>query len=296
MQWSIGFSKGNIEHIIREKNCSIPFKWMPLKDHIVSMADPFLIKDNHGNLALLYEEFSVVKTENYGKIKLSILDEEYGVTSTKILFDTKSHSSYPFVFIENNITYIIPETSAQKKVSVYEYNFENKCLINERIIISNMSLLDSTIIRHNNKYWLFSTKSVNEYDYSSLYIYYSDNLFGPYFSHAQNPVKNNPDGSRSAGSILKVDGELYRPAQNCGQHYGESIAINKISVLTETEFSEEIYFRIAPDKHSEFKSGIHTINNLDGIIVIDGIKMVFNPFVKWKLYLKRKLLKKKCYY
>ena len=66
-------------------------------------------------------------------------------------------------------------------------------------------------------------------------------------------------------------------------------SINKITRLSEYEFSEESYFQIKPDKKSKYNAGIHTINFIDDIIVVDGIKMVFKPLVKWKLFLIKKL-------
>ena len=291
MQWNIGFSRGSIEQIIREKSFSLPIKWMYSADSRKSMADPFVFKDTEGNLKLLYEDFSDMDLSRYGTIVLASLDDEFNTIWEKRILDIKSHASYPFLFVENDKTYIIPETRLQRKVSIYEYDFANKCLINEKIIFNNLPLLDSTIFKYNDKYWLFATLGEHGYDHSRLYIYYADSLLGEYLPHANNPVKNNINGSRPAGTIIKVDGELYRPAQNCGQHYGESIAINKIIKLSENEFAEEFYFKITPDKNSEFNAGIHTINIVDDIIVIDGIKMLFRPLTKWKLFFKKKLKK-----
>lgn len=288
MQWSIGFSRGNIEQIIRDKNCALSFKWTPLTDSIKSIADPFIFKDAGGNINLVYEDFSMIDTSKYGKIVMAAVDNEFNTTGNKEILDTKSHCSYPFVFVENDKTYIIPETSHQCKVSGYEYDFENKCLINERIIINDLPLLDSTIVKYNSKYWLFASLSGNGIDPGRLNIYYADSLFGTYQPHANNPVNMNVDGSRPAGNVIQVDGELYRPAQNCGQHYGESITINKITKLSENEFSEKFHFRIKPDKSSEFNSGVHTINVVDDIIVIDGIKMIFKPLTKWMLFFKKR--------
>ena len=290
-QWSIGFSKGNIQEIIRDKNCELTFQWFPLTDNFTSIADPFIFVDMEGKLSMLYETFSVVDVSRYGKIELVTLDKEFNIILKKQVLDANSHSSYPFIFSENGITYIIPEISHQCKVSVFEYDYVNKVMINEKVIINNMPLLDSTIFKYNDKYWLFATFNKSENDYSRLYIYYSDSLLGEYIPHANNPVKNISDGSRPAGNIIKVDGELYRPAQNCSRHYGASIAINKITKLSSTEFTEELHFKIAPDKTSEFNSGVHTINILGDIIVIDGIKMAFNPITKWKLFFNKKFRK-----
>ncbi|MEI2749888.1 MAG: hypothetical protein V9E88_14150 [Ferruginibacter sp.] len=39
----------------------------------------------------------------------------------------------------------------------YEYDFDNHRLINRKMIMENVPLLDSTILRHEGKYWLFAT-------------------------------------------------------------------------------------------------------------------------------------------
>ena len=291
MQWNIGFCMADIAQVIREKKTSLSFKWMPLGNGSTSVADPFIIKGPSGQLTLFYEDFSMTDLTRYGKIIAANVDNEFAVTGNKMILDAGSHSSYPFIFVENGVTYIIPETSEQRKVAAFEYDFKNKCLVNERVLIGNLPLLDSTIFKHYNKYWLFATLGEHGYDHSQLHIYYADNLFGPYKPNANNPVKNNLDGSRPAGNLIEVDGEIYRPAQNCAQHYGESISINKITRLSENEFTEELFFKLTPDKSSAFNSGVHTINSFDGIIVIDGIKMLFRPFTKWSLFIKKKFKK-----
>jgi len=290
MQWSIGFSRGDIEQIIKEKNNNLSFKWLPLKNNDHSIADPFIFKDIEGNLNLLYEDFSMINTNKYGKIGLSQINKNFNIVNNKEILDTKSHCSYPFIFFEDGIMYVIPETSSQNKVSAFEYDYASKSLVNEKVLISDLPLLDSTVIKYNNKYWLFATVGKNGNDHKQLNIYFADSLFGTYKPHKGNPVKDNPEGARPAGNIFSVDGVLYRPAQNCSHHYGESITINKINILTENEFSEEYHFKIVPDKNCEFNAGVHTINLIDDIIVIDGIKMVFAPFTKWLLYLKKKFL------
>lgn len=291
MQWNIGFSKCDINHIIRNKQGELTFNWMPQFNNAVSVADPFIFKGKDGRLNLLYENFSMSDPSKYGKIFLAVIDKNFKPTDSKQLLDTKQHSSYPFIFIENGLTYIIPETSALNKVSAYEYNHEQHTLSNEKILINNKPLLDASVFKYNNKYWLFATSADNGFDHSKLYIYYADSLFGDYKPHAKNPVKDNADGSRPAGNIINVDGENYRPAQNCSRYYGESITINKINTLTENEFNEEFYLKIKPDKNSAFKSGIHTINVIDDVIVVDGIKMQFRPIKKWKLFFDKHLKK-----
>jgi len=287
MQWNIGFAKGDIAEIIRKKNNSLSFKWLPLNNANKSIADPFIFRTEGGMINLLYEDFSMVNLENYGKIGLSILDENFEIVCNKEILDSASHLSYPFVFKQDNKTYIIPESSQKSEVCCYEYDAANKCLINKRSIIDHLPLLDSTIFKWNDKYWLFATLADGKFDHSKLYIYYSDSFFGPYSAHLNNPVKSGLNGTRPAGNLIMVDGEIYRPAQNCERHYGESITLNRITNLSEREFEEEMHCQILPDKNSEFKDGIHTINFVDDIIVVDGIRMRFNPIKKIILFIKR---------
>ena len=289
MQWNIGFAKYNIADIIREKRNDLKFKWFPIEENGKSYADPFIFRADDRKLHVIYEEFSMVDLKKYGKLALSILREDLTICCSKEILDSKTHSSYPFILSEDNKTYVIPESSQRGKVSCYQFDFVNKCLINERIIINNIPLLDSTILKYNNKFWLFATLADHKFDHSKLYIYYADSLFGEYKPHIKNPVKHGLNGTRPAGNIITVDNEMYRPAQNCKKYYGESITINKIITLNENEFVEEDYLQITADKKSSYSEGIHTINFLDDIIVVDGIKMIFMPLKKLKMFFQKKI-------
>lgn len=289
MQWNIGLVHADIGKIIREKKTNLSFKWLPLNEGNNSVADPFIFRTEPGKINLLYEAFSMVNLKQYGKIALCVLNDDFEILSNKEILDSGSHTSYPFVFREEGKIFVIPESRRKAAVSGYEYDLVNKCLINEKCILSNLPLLDSTFFKYNDKYWLFATLGDSQFDNSKLYIYYSDSLFGQYISHNKNPVKTGLNGTRPAGNLIMVDNNIYRPAQNCKNYYGESITINKIIKLDENEFSEEYYFELKADINSEYKSGIHTINALDNIIVVDGIKMVFMPYIKLINFLKKSL-------
>jgi 6-phosphogluconolactonase (cycloisomerase 2 family) len=88
--------------------------------------DPFLHKNSDGILEILFEDFSF--DENYGNISLMTLDKEFQKTDQKILLDTKSHLSYPFIFREKNKIYVFPESSRSGVLSCYEFNPETKSL------------------------------------------------------------------------------------------------------------------------------------------------------------------------
>ena len=291
MQWNIGISRGDIKQIIRDKRCSLSFKWMPVTDKGNSIADPFLFLSKEGLLNIIYEDFSMEDLKKYGTLKMFTLNKDFNIIKSKIILDTKSHISYPFVFHEKGTTYIIPESRKKNRVSSYEFDFDTNSLINEKVLIDNCPLLDSTILKYQDKYWLFATLGDNLYDHSKLYIYYADDLHGPYTAHPKNPVKFCLKSSRPAGNFIMVDGEIYRPSQNCEEHYGHSITINKIIQLNEFEFIEQPHVELTAKKGNRFNEGLHTINILNDIIVIDGIRMAFKPIKKTLLFIQKKLNK-----
>ncbi|MBS1741500.1 MAG: hypothetical protein JST81_00580 [Bacteroidetes bacterium] len=284
-QWNVGLARVDMKELLSSNKYSPDFKWIPIDNVKRFYADPFIFKNgNDGEINVIYEDYSL--DDQYGKISLTTVDKDFEPLHSKEILDTRSHLSYPNVFVENGTTYIIPEASKSGHVTSYEFDFDNKRLINPKNIIQNLPLLDSTILVHNNKYWLFATKR-GEHSNSKLYIYYADKMEGPYIPHAANPVKNSLNGSRPAGNFIKMNGEIYRPSQNCAQYYGKSVTINRVTLLNEKEFAEEAVVDIEPPGKSSFNFGIHTINVVDNVIVIDALKRVFMPVEQVKIFLKK---------
>lgn len=291
-QWAIGLCHGDIKEIIKSKTFDQHINWLPLNKFEHFQADPFLLNSNDGTINILLEDFPF--NDYYGKISLMKLDKNLNILHQKVLLDTKSHLSYPFIYSEDNKTYIFPEAAHSGKLSCYVYNQAQESVSFLKDIL-DLPLLDSTIIKHDEKYWLFGTL-YGEDSHNKLYIYYSDNLLGPYTPHPENPVKNSLNGSRPAGNIIKVDDIIYRPSQNCENQYGESMTINKIIRLNELQFVEEPHMVIRIDRKKNNNKNIHTIhtiNIMNDLIAVDGSKWTFSPATQWKVYLKTKRQKRK---
>ena len=286
-QWQIGYCRGDIKEIIRSKTFNPDIHWLPLNSLDFFRADPFLLRTKEGKLSMLFENF--VFDDFYGKIWVMNLDENFKQLNEKILLDTKSHLSYPFTYEEDGKIYFFPESAHSGKLNCYEYDPVNQSLMFIKEIM-DLPLLDSTIIKYKNKYWLFGTLN-GKFRHMKLYIYYSDSLLGPYKSHPQNPVKCSLNGARPAGNFIEVDGVLYRPSQNCENQYGESMTVNRVEVLNELEFHEETHMTITINKdnpHNDKVLTIHTLNVLDDLMVVDGIKWTFSPKNQWKNFLRNR--------
>jgi len=99
-----------------------------------------------------------------------------------------------------------------------------------------------------------------------------------------NPVKTDVRSSRPAGVPFWHHGELFRPAQDCSQTYGGQIAINKIRVLTPTEFREEVVKVVTPPAEGPYQMGVHTLSAVGDFTVIDGKRRVRSlSYVLFKL-------------
>jgi hypothetical protein len=197
------------------------------------------------------------------------------------------HLSYPYLVEENGCLYCVPETSEAKEIALYQVDQENPSQLTKiKVLVSGKAFVDSSIIYHENRYWLFTSVSG---DHHHLYIYHSKTLNGQYTGHYQNPIPVEKEFCRAAGSLFKVGKSLYRPTQNPINRYGGSIIINEIETLSEKAFSTINKFEILPDK--PYNKGLHNISFANNIIVIDGKRKVMSlmmPFKKIVRNLRRK--------
>jgi hypothetical protein len=221
------------------------------------------------------------------------LDNNMNQIDQKILLDTKSHLSFPFIFSEEGRVFVFPESARQGVVSCYEYKpGESLHFVSDLV---KMPLYDPAILKKDGKYWLFGSLFENRKDYK-LHIFYSKKLTGPYTQLGLNPAKSGLDGVRAAGNFIEVDGVIYRSAQNCGNKYGESITVNRILKLDEQNFSEEPYMTISINEKNQKEHNLHTIHTLnssDGIVIVDGMKWTFSLTEQWKNFRRNRKLKDK---
>ena len=288
-QWNIGVAKMSIAGLIKDPSILSDLTWFPILAPDRFFADPFLFKGPGGEIYVIYEDYNI---HDHGKISVSKVTPDLKYQRTKQILDTGRHLSYPNVIVHEGKTLIMPEASADGGVIIYEFDFQTRELINPVTLIPEEPLLDSTILFHDGLYWLFATKRGSDSN-NLLFIYHSDSLMGPYEPHVKNPVKNSLKGSRPAGNFIFVNGEIYRPSQDCADYYGKSIVINRLLELTKTTFREEVAVEIHPPKKGGYQFGIHTINVVDDVIVIDALRRVFMPVEQINIYFKKLFKKKK---
>lgn len=277
-KWNIGYINQSIEDLLAKGKLS-PITWLK-EDHVDYAADPFIVTQGD-QIQIYYEELNfwqglgkIMMMENFDfKTKKKI----NGITPSKI------HLSYPYLIRNGKDLFCIPETSEALEIGLYQVNEETPTsLEKQKILVQGKPFVDSSIIFHSGKYWLFTSLSgIN----NQLFIYYADHLNGNYKPHQLNPIKVENYACRGAGNLFCIDNIMYRPTQNSTNCYGGSIQLNKITHLTETEYQTEPIFEILPD--DKYEIGIHQISFTNDKIVVDGKRRVFSITAPFKKMVRR---------
>lgn len=236
-----------------------------LSNHSTLLADPFLFQYK-GRRVCFFEQ-QVAKAPAV----IMALDLESRKTDVAIAEDY--HLSYPHVFEEDGKIYMIPESSANKTLDLYEcidYPFGWKKV---HTFFKDLKLHDATLIKHREKYWLFAVQCADDRmnPWVDLHIYHSDSLFGDWKSHKMNPVVSDVRIARCGGAFLRRGNTLLRVCQDSSGRYGKSISFRLMEELTESTYSESPVEGVIPLRNSY--SALHTYNELNNeVYCYDYIK------------------------
>ncbi len=229
-------------------------------------ADPMLFHHD-GETTLFFEDYDY--GTGRGRISCAAVSEGGRVGEPREALSRPYHLSYPFVFSHGGAIFMVPETSANRTVELYQAEaFPDRWTL-RAILMDEIEVADATPFFDENTglWWLFGT--VTEFgssSYDSLSIFFSENLEGPWRPHVMNPVKFDPFSSRPAGPLIRQDGRLLRPAQDSSRGYGSGLAWCEIRELTPTSFREEVVARHIP---SSGYRGLHTYTRGGGFEAVD---------------------------
>ncbi|MEO8582595.1 MAG: hypothetical protein ABI415_02300 [Flavitalea sp.] len=275
-KWNIGYVTQTPEELIRTKALSGKINWLA-EDPADYCADPFVLSHN-GKDVIFYEHLN--HWNGLGQIN-QINNFDFGTKKRVTGLVENLHLSYPYIFEDDNEIYCIPETARANEICLYLVNPNNLSeLTRKKVLVQGAQFVDSSLIKYNGKYWLFTNKR----SCSDIFIYHSDSLAGEFVPHKMNPIPTTAKNFRSGGHLFIVNDTLYRPTQNSEISYGGSLIINKISVLTEDHFACEIDFELLPS--APYTLGLHNISFGKNIIVIDGKKRSLSLLMPLKLVIR----------
>ncbi|TKY51711.1 Glycosyltransferase family protein 64 protein C5 [Spatholobus suberectus] len=203
------------------------------------VADPFLFIQ--GNTYYLFYETknSITMQGDIGVSKST--DKGATWQQLGIALNEDWHLSYPYVFEHDDQIYMMPEGSKKGDLRLYRaVNFPLQWRLEK--VIMKKPLVDSFIINHGGRYWLFGSdhSGFGTKKNGQLEIWYSNSPLGPWKPHKKNPIYNIDKslGARNGGRPFKYEGNLYRMGQDCGDTYGRRVRVFKIETLTSDEYKE----------------------------------------------------------
>jgi hypothetical protein len=183
------------------------------------------------------------------------------------------HLSYPSVFLWSGKHYMVPESSENRTIDLYEcISFPNKWQ-KKLTLMERVSAVDTTLFHCNGKWWMFTAIAENEEAFPNveLFIFCSDELLSQEWRpHVQNPVISDGTRARPAGAIFLEGNRIYRPSQDCSKSYGYGFDLNEITVLSETDFSERTVTSVRPGSDSLAKA-THTFARAGRLTVVDAL-------------------------
>ena len=242
-------------------------KWYSLFYPPIMQADPFLFVKN-GVLYLFYEYMPIGK--GLGVIMVtSTSDLKHWTKPYQITHEPHCHFSYPFVFEDDGVVYMLPETGGEHNIRLYRaVNEELTDWVLDTVLLERslddlenieFDYADSCIYKKNQTYFLF-TSYLKDGEYI-LELYTAKHLKGPYVLHPASPVCSGNKFGRCAGSLIEYDSKLYRPTQDCVDDYGAQIHIMEIDELSPNNYEEHILKEnILPQGEKFYREGGHHIN------------------------------------
>ncbi|MBP7507725.1 MAG: hypothetical protein KA807_07890 [Prolixibacteraceae bacterium] len=265
--WQIAIDKST--HIDFSSDSFRKFKTLRSPQNLF-WADPFVVSEN--NCYFLFVEEYIYST-NKAHISVIELDPNRNILRHQKVIEKPYHMSYPFVFRERGSYYMIPETASNKTIELYRCTEFPDIWEFDRYIMKNISATDTTLFYYNEKWWLFTTLDQTggiSGGSTELFLFYADSpLADKWVSHPLNPVVSDESSARCAGNLFICNGIIYRPSQDCTIRYGRGFNLQKVTMLTETEYKETNEKKIKPEWKKDLK-GAHTYNFINGLTVIDA--------------------------
>ncbi len=233
-------------------------------------ADPFPI-DYAGRNFIFVEEF--LYKQQKGHISVIELDQSGDVMKNYPILETENHLSYPCVFHYLGKYYMVPESSANKTIDLYECQIPFVSWKHKLTLMENIIAVDPTLFHYQGKWWLFTgmREIAGVYPDVELFLFFSDSLFSKnWTSHPNNPIVSDVSNARPAGMPFFHKGKLYRPSQNCLDFYGSSFNINEIIIMNEINYKEHKMLTAHPGNSKHIKA-THTFNYFSHLSVMDAL-------------------------
>jgi hypothetical protein len=262
-QWNVGFAAGGAQALLSGKPLVV--QWLPDPAPRTFLADPFLV-ERGGIRALFVEEYDYARDR--GVIEALTLDAENRTVRRQRVLEAATHLSYPYPLLIDGELYLVPENAAAGEVALYRCVRFPDQWVRDTVALAQFDGVDTTFFEHAGRWWAFCTR-YSRGSNVGLHALHAPSARGPWTSHKMNPIVVDVGSARPAGPPFVVDGQLYRPGQDCSRTYGGAVVIAHVDELTPTTYRETAVARVEPPK-GPYCNGLHTVSLHGDTIVLDG--------------------------
>jgi hypothetical protein len=267
--WHIGLIDAPIPQVVDAAGRA-SVRWLTTPDGRFA-ADPFGL-ERDGVLHVFFEEYDQATAR--GIISHVEIAADGTASEPEAVLDPGVHASYPFVVEDGGSTFLLPETAAAGRLTLYEAVEFPRRWRPAAILLDGVPAVDATVVRHDGRWWLFATRLDRGANHN-LFIWHAPELVGPWTAHQANPVKTDARSARPGGTPYVRDGRLFRPAQDDSFAYGGRIVVNEVDVLNPRSFHERPIQVVAPQPGSPYPDGLHTLSAAGSRTLIDGNRRRF---------------------
>lgn len=262
-----------------------PFTSLP-KDKDYWFADPFLFALNGKNY-LFCEGFH--RKKRIGVLGYFAYDGKKWGTFNKVI-ENGYHMSYPCVFSYNDRIFMVPETSENGTLELYEAKGFPDKWDRVAILLDNVDYVDATVFCVGVDWFLYaySERTREAHLFKLNLLNYSLQKVTDY-SFSLNT-------GRCGGHFVKHNERLYRLSQNSVEEYGKTLILNQVAIHG-SDYSEKAIdiidvSRIVIDNKSDAVK-MHTYNSNDDFEVIDYCYSRFDLFKRFKIFLRKHMKNKR---
>ncbi len=260
--WNIGFIEEGLEHTLT--CCKPKIHWVKKRIKDRWFADPFILDVTDKEIILLVEEYCY--DVRRGRLARVVIDRKtYEEGSFEIILDLPTHLSFPFILRKDERVYVMPENSASGSSTIYEYDDPSRTLLPLHHT-GEIPFTDASIFEMEGKTFLWTTmvpnvngKTLSIFTFDTETMKTKDKVVDIDFT------KNI---ARNAGEVFKINGRLYRPAQDCTACYGHGVVLQRVEKKGD-EWTFTNVNSLYPNTF-RYNQGVHTFNHYKGLIVVDA--------------------------
>jgi hypothetical protein len=233
---------------------------------------------HRGRTWVFVEDFD--HRSNKGVISVVPFDERGPAGPAQVVIEESWHLSYPFVFAHGGQVWMIPESTANRSITLYRAEMFPHRWVKETTLVADIEASDATLVHHDGQFWMFAaTRGGGLGSWSdTLSIFSAPALRGPWVPHRGNPVLVDQTSARPAGCFVKRNGKLWRPVQDCSRGYGTGIGLAEVVRLDGEAYEQKVHAVLRADPSWPGRR-LHTLNRAGRLECIDGA--AHSPRNRW---------------